>query len=88
MLLKCAFTGNKLEQKLYYHHTGYPGGIKKKTAKDIMNKNPEKIIESAVHGMLPKNRLGRVQFKKLKVYSGPEHPHASQNPQELKLIKQ
>ncbi len=84
---KVRLTGNKLKQKLYYHHTGYPGGIKKKTAKDIMNKNPEKIIESAVHGMLPKNRLGRVQFKKLKVYRGPEHPHASQNPQELKLVK-
>lgn len=82
---KVRLTGNKLEKKVYYHHSGYPGGIKKRTAKDIMKRNPEKIIESAVHGMLPKNRLGKTQIKKLKVYSGPEHPHKSQNPQELKL---
>ena len=82
---KIRLTGNKLDKKMYYHHSGYPGGIKKKSAKDIMKSSPEKIIFSAVHGMLPKNKLGRVQLKKLKVYSGPEHPHKSQTPEVLKL---
>lgn len=80
---KVRFTGNKLEQKDYYHHTGFIGGIKKETAKDIMKENPERIILSAVRGMLPKNRLGRQIFKKLKVYSGPDHPHQAQNPEML-----
>jgi large subunit ribosomal protein L13 len=82
---KIRFTGNKLEQKTYYHHTGYPGGIKEEIAKDIMKKAPERIILSAVRGMLPKNRLGRQQFKKLKVYVGPDHPHEAQNPEPLNL---
>ena len=82
---KVRFTGNKLEQKAYYRHTGYPGGLKTAMAKDIMKESPEKIIYSAVRGMLPKNKLGRLQFKKLKVYSGSEHPHAAQNPEELNL---
>jgi large subunit ribosomal protein L13 len=82
---KVRFTGNKLEQKVYYHHTGFIGGIKKETAKDIMKENPERIILSAVRGMLPKNRLGRQIFKKLKVYSGPDHPHQAQNPEMLNL---
>jgi len=82
---KVRFTGNKLEQKAYYHHTGFIGGIKKETAKDIMKENPERIISSAVRGMLPKNRLGRQIFKKLKVYSGPDHPHQAQNPEMLNL---
>jgi large subunit ribosomal protein L13 len=80
---KVRFTGNKLEQKKYYHHTGYPGGIRAATAKDIMKENPERIIISAVRGMLPKNRLARKQLNKLKVYSGPEHPHKAQNPEPL-----
>ncbi len=82
---KIRFTGNKLEQKKYYHHSGYPGGLKMKTAKDIMNKTPERIIMSAVRGMLPKNVLGKQQLRKLKVYKNNEHPHKSQNPEILNL---
>ncbi|MBI5408531.1 MAG: 50S ribosomal protein L13 [Nitrospirae bacterium] len=82
---KVRLTGNKLEKKAYYHHSGYPGGIKKKMAKDIMKESPERIITSAVRGMLPKNKLGRQQFKKLKVYSASEHPHKSQKPETLIL---
>lgn len=82
---KVRFTGNKLEKKAYYHHTGYPGGIKKEMAKDIMKTSPERIIISAVRGMLPKNSLGRRQLKKLKVYRGPEHPHMAQKPEVLNL---
>ena len=83
---KVRFTGNKLEQKTYYRHTGYIGGIKQKTAGDIMKTTPERILMSAVRGMLPKNRLGRQQLKKLKVYRGADHPHKAQNPEELNLI--
>ena len=82
---KVRFTGNKLDQKKYYHHSGYPGGLKMKTAKDIMNKYPERIIMSAVRGMLPKNVLGKQQLRKLKVYRNNEHPHKSQNPEILNL---
>ncbi len=82
---KVRFTGNKLQQKAYYHHSGYPGGIKKRVAKDVMKDFPERIITSAVRGMLPKNRLGRHQLGKLKVYRGPEHPHKAQNPEPLNL---
>jgi large subunit ribosomal protein L13 len=83
---KIRFTGNKLEQKTYYRHTGYIGGIKQKTAGDIMKTAPERILTSAVRGMLPKNRLGRQQLKKLRVYRGADHPHKAQNPEELNLI--
>ena len=82
---KVRLTGNKLENKAYYHHTGYPGGIKKELAKDIMKKAPERIIMSAVRGMLPKNTLGRQQLSKLKVYSGTDHPHQGQNPEVLNI---
>jgi large subunit ribosomal protein L13 len=82
---KVRLTGNKLEQKAYYRHSGYPGGLKKVLAKDLMKNSPEKIIISAVKGMLPKNKLGRRQLSKLKVYSGPDHPHKAQNPDVLKL---
>ncbi|GBE40351.1 MAG TPA: 50S ribosomal protein L13 [Nitrospirae bacterium] len=85
---KVRFTGNKLEQKKYYHHTGYPGGIKMATAKEIMEETPEKIIISAVSGMMPKNKLAKQQISKLKVYSGPEHPHQAQNPETLNPGKQ
>ena len=78
-------TGNKLENKAYYRHSGYPGGIKKKVAKDLMKDAPEEIIMSAVRGMIPKNRLGRQQIKKLKVYRGTEHPHSAQKPEALDL---
>ncbi len=78
-------TGRKLDQKIYYRHSGYPGGLKKTTLREQLNKFPERVIEHAVKGMLPKNRLGRRMFKKLKVYAGAEHPHAAQQPQPLEL---
>jgi len=82
---KVRFTGRKLDQKTYYRHSGYPGGLKKEIAKDIMSNAPERIIISAVRGMLPKTKLGRQQLAKLKVYKGPVHPHKAQNPEELNL---
>jgi large subunit ribosomal protein L13 len=82
---KVRFTGKKLENKEYFRHTGYPGGIRSRTAKEIMKETPEKIIMSAVRGMLPKNTLGRQQMKKLKVYRGTQHPHGPQNPETLHL---
>lgn len=85
---KVRFTGNKLDQKTYYRHTGYPGGIKEATAKDVMKNHPERIIFSAVRGMLPKTILGRQQITKLKVYSGPDHPHKAQNPEVVNLNTQ
>lgn len=77
---KIIVTGNKLENKKYYRHSLYPGGLKTKVFKDIMENNPEFIIENAVKGMLPKNKLGKKIFKKLKVYRGESHPHESQDP--------
>jgi len=84
---KARFTGNKLNTKMYYHHSGYPGGIKRESARDLMKESPERIIISAVKGMLPKNRLGRKQLKKLKVYRGSDHPHQAQKPETLNLGK-
>jgi len=80
---KIRLTGRKYTDKVYYHHSGYIGGIKAQTAKELLEKKPEKIIENAVWGMLPKNRLGRSMFKKLKVYKGAEHPHEAQSPEIL-----
>ncbi len=80
---KVRLTGNKLEQKVYYRHSNYPGGLKAETAKDRMESKPEEIMRSAVWGMLPKNRLGRTLIKKLKVYRGPKHPHEAQKPEPL-----
>jgi large subunit ribosomal protein L13 len=80
---KVKLTGNKLADKVYYHHTGYIGGIKGVTAQELMKTKPERIIEKAVWGMLPKNKLGRAMIKKLKVYSGPDHPHQAQSPEVL-----
>jgi large subunit ribosomal protein L13 len=77
---KSVLTGRKEEQKVYYHHTGYPGGIKSETAADRRRRRPSKMIEDGVWGMLPKTRLGRQQLKKLKAYAGPEHPHQAQQP--------
>ena len=82
---KVKFTGNKLDQKKYYKHTGYMGGIKETTAKDMIQKKPEEIIRHAVKGMLPKNRLGRKLLKKLKIYRGEEHPHQAQQPEKLEF---
>ena len=80
---KIRLTGRKLDNKIYYHHTGYIGGIKAQTAKTMIDKSPEKIIEKAVWGMLPKNTLGKQMLKKLKVYKGAEHPHKAQAPEIL-----
>lgn len=82
---KIKLTGNKLKDKKYYRHTGYPGGIKEITAEKLLEKKPEELVIKAVRGMLPKNRLGRQMIKKLKVYSGPEHPHIAQSPKTLNL---
>lgn len=82
---KVKLTGNKLADKKYYHHTGYPGGIREINAEKLLAKKPEMVLQSAVKGMLPKNSLGRKMFKKLKVYAGGEHPHAAQQPKELKI---
>jgi large subunit ribosomal protein L13 len=81
---KVVLTGRKLQQKIYYHHTGYIGGIKERTAKAIMEgRFPERIVEKAVERMLPRGPLGRVQLGNLRVYKGPEHPHAAQSPEPL-----
>ena len=77
---KVKVTGKKSDQKKYYKHSLYPGGLIEKSYKEVLNNNPERIIENAVRGMLPKNKLGKSMFKKLKVYRGSEHPHESQNP--------
>ena len=82
---KVTLTGRKWDQKSYYRHSGYVGGLKSITARKLKEKRPEDLIRFAVKGMLPKNRLGRKLFKKLKVYSGPEHPHAAQQPETLTL---
>jgi len=80
---KIRLTGNKADDKLYHRHTGYPGGLRSVTAKDLKAKYPERLIESAIRGMLPKTKLGRKQFKKLKVYRGGSHPHEAQQPKTL-----
>ncbi len=82
---KVRVTGNKLEEKMYYHHSQYPGGLREQTLKEVLAKKPEEVIEHAVRGMIPKNTLGRAVIKKLKVYKGPAHPHEAQNPQEFKI---
>ena len=82
---KIVLTGRKWSQKMYYHHSGYPGGIKGVSAEKLRQKRPEEIIRRAVWGMLPKNRLGRKLIKKLKVYEGPEHPHVAQKPKPLQV---
>ncbi|MDK9709400.1 MAG: 50S ribosomal protein L13 [Desulforhopalus sp.] len=82
---KIALTGNKLADKKYYRHTGYMGGLKETSAKDLLVKHPTDLIMHAVRGMLPKNKLGRAQLKKLKIYAGTDHPHAAQQPDELDI---
>lgn len=82
---KVMLTGNKLHKKIYYRHSGYPGGLKEIPYEVLMRDKPELVVEKAVRGMLPKNRLGRSMLKKLHVYSGPDHPHAAQKPDELSL---
>ena len=82
---KVKVTGNKLDQKKYYWHTGYPGGIRERTLRRQLELHPERVIEHAVKGMLPRGPLGRRQLKKLKIYSGPEHPHEGQQPKPFEL---
>jgi len=82
---KVAVTGRKANQKMYYRHTGYPGGLKSMSFNKMIDHKPEQIIELAVKGMIPRTPLGRTMLKKLKVYAGTEHPHTAQQPQELKI---
>ncbi|WP_456386650.1 50S ribosomal protein L13 [Desulfolithobacter sp.] len=82
---KVHLTGNKWDDKKYYRHTGYMGGIKEQSAKEVLAKKPEELIRMAVKGMLPKNKLGRKQLKKLKVYAGSDHPHQAQQPETLDI---
>ena len=84
---KIRITGRKTEQKVYYRHSGYPGGLKTVPLNKMMDKKPERILEKAVKGMLPHNRLGRKMYRKLKVYTGSEHPHQAQKPEQLELKK-
>jgi large subunit ribosomal protein L13 len=82
---KVRVTGRKLDQKLYYHHSGYPGGLTTISLRHQLERHPERVLEAAVRGMLPKNKLGRRMFKKLKVYAGGSHPHQAQQPKPLEL---
>lgn len=82
---KIHVTGRRMDQKVYYRHTGYPGGIKSMTLREMLKRHPERVLEIAVRGMLPKNRLGRQMIKKLKVYAGDQHPHEAQKPKVLEF---
>jgi large subunit ribosomal protein L13 len=82
---KVLVTGNKLDQKRYYRHSGYPGGLRSRTLREQLERRPTEVIRKAVKGMLPKNRLARQQLNKLKIYAGPEHPHEAQAPQPLEV---
>ncbi|UCH00409.1 MAG: 50S ribosomal protein L13 [Deltaproteobacteria bacterium] len=82
---KVVLTGGKLEKKIYYRHSGYVGGLKETTAKEMLQKRPENLIRLAVKGMLPKGSLGRRQLTKLKIYAGPDHPHQAQRPEKLEI---
>ena len=82
---KVVFTGNKWKDKVYRHHTGWPGGLKEITAQKQLQQHPERILESAIRGMLPKNKLGRKMGKKLKVYAGTDHPHQAQHPEAFEV---
>lgn len=84
---KVRVTGRKATQKRYYRHSGYPGGLRSDTYEQLMQKSPERVLEKAVWGMLPHNKLGRKMYKKLKVYVGESHPHAAQQPEKLELDK-
>jgi len=84
---KVRLTGNKMDNKVYYTHSGYPGGQKEKTPREILDKYPERLIEIAVKGMLPKTKLGRAMYRKLFVYTGASHPHAAQKPETLEFNK-
>jgi large subunit ribosomal protein L13 len=80
---KVRVTGQKLDQKIYYRHSGYPGGLRSRTLREQLERRPEEVLRKAVKGMLPKNKLASAQLRKLKIYAGPDHPHAAQNPEPL-----
>jgi large subunit ribosomal protein L13 len=80
---KVHVTGQKLDQKIYYRHSGYPGGLHERTLREQLERRPEEVLRKAVKGMLPKNKLASAQLRKLKIYAGPDHPHAAQNPEPL-----
>jgi large subunit ribosomal protein L13 len=82
---KIKVSGKKLDQKIYYSHSQYPGGLKEEKLRDLIERKPEEVIKKAVWGMIPKGKLGRAVYKKLKVYRGPHHPHEAQNPQEYQF---
>ena len=82
---KIQVTGNKLDQKMYHRHSGYPGGLRSRSLREQLERRPTEVLRKAVKGMLPRNRLGRAQIGKLKIYAGPEHPHEAQSPEPLKL---
>jgi large subunit ribosomal protein L13 len=82
---KIAVTGKKLEQKMYYKHSGYPGGLRERTLREQLDRQPTEVLRKAVKGMLPRNKLGRAQLTKLKIYAGPEHPHDAQAPKPLEV---
>ncbi|MCW0214645.1 MAG: 50S ribosomal protein L13 [Pseudonocardia sp.] len=84
---KIAVSGNKLTDKFVYRHSGYPGGLRKRSVGEMIEKHPDRLVEKAITGMLPKNRLGRAMAKKLKVYAGPSHPHAAQKPQPFEITQ-
>jgi large subunit ribosomal protein L13 len=82
---RVSVSGNKLHEKRYYRHSGYPGGLRSRTLEEMLARRPEEVIRLAVKGMLPRTRLGRAQLRKLKIYAGPEHPHAAQKPEPLEV---
>ena len=84
---KITVTGNKLKDKLYWRHSGYPGGIRSRSLGEQLARRPEEVLRKAVRGMLPKNSVGRAQLMKMKIYAGPDHPHAAQQPEPLRLTR-
>ena len=84
---KVALSGNKRDTKFVYNHSGFPGGLRQRTVGEVIEKHPDRLVEKAVKGMLPKNRLGRAMSKKLKVYAGPDHPHAAQQPAAFEITQ-
>jgi large subunit ribosomal protein L13 len=82
---KIHVTGNKLDQKMYHRHSGYPGGLRSRTLREQLERRPTEVLRKAVKGMLPRNKLAAAQIRKLKIYAGPEHPHAAQSPEKLEL---
>ena len=82
---RVAVTGNKRQEKRYYRHSGYPGGLRSRTLEEMLDRRPEEVIRLAVKGMLPRNRLGRAQLRKLKIYAGPDHPHQAQQPKPMEV---